>query len=91
MFTQIQIGSPDPIQEQALRLFTDTCKGAGIARFKWYRRINTRTRFNARKRNRTLHKCLLLAAELFPNSSKITQIRLLPGLMYMSSMLEFTV
>lgn len=92
MFTQMQIGSPDPIPEQALRLFTDICKGASTARFNWCRRINTQTRFNARKRHQTLHnKCLLLAAELIPNSSKRTQIRLLPGLMYMSSMLEFTV
>lgn len=89
--TQIQIGSPDPILEQALRLFTDSCKGAATARFNWYSRINTQTRLNARKRKQTLHKCLLLAADLFPNSFKITQIRLLPGLMYMSSMLEFTV
>lgn len=33
MFTLIQIGSPDPIPEQALRLFTDTRKGAATAGF----------------------------------------------------------
>lgn len=72
--------------------YSDMWKGAGTARFNWCRRINTQTSFNTRKRHKTWHnKCFLLAAELIPNSSKITQIRLLPGLMYMSSMLEFTV